>query len=142
MSKPFGYGAMLRTTAANHENGYSYQEGMEFEVEDYATAEEADSDDGYGYYYGSNNGGCNNVEVREDHVELVKSKEQMDARSIPTKAEVAEHIASESMGFGDDIEFDEADYSAKDGTFEIYGTKDGLRFAATVRVLTVERTDF
>jgi hypothetical protein len=133
---------MARTTVAHHENGYSYQDGMEFEVEDYVTPEEAESDDGYGYYYGSNQGGFNNVEVREDHVELVKSKEQMDARAIPTKAEVAEHIASESMGFGDDIEFDEADYSAKDGTFEIYGSKDGLRFAATVQVLTVERTDF
>jgi len=142
MSTPFEYGALVRTTVANHDNGYSYHDGMEFEVEDYVTAEEAESDDGYGYYYGNNNGGFNNVEVREDHVELVKSKDQMDARTIPTPAEIAEHLGSEALGFGDEIELDEADCSAKDGTFEIYGTKDGLRFAATVKVLAVERTDF
>jgi hypothetical protein len=133
---------MARTTVAHHENGYKYGQGVEFEIEDYATAEQAESSDGYGYYMGSNQGGFNNVEVREDHVELVKSREEMAARTIPTLAEVAEHIASEATGFGDDIEFDEADYSAKDGTFEIYGSKDGLRFAACVKVLTVERTDF
>ena len=137
-------GAMARTTAANLENNYAYRQGMEFVVEEYATAEEAESDDGKGYYIGSSNGGSYNVEVREDHAELVRSAKDMNARTIPTPADLAEYIASESFGgFWGDLEIDEADYSAKDGTFEVYGkTREGLRFAAVVRVLTVEGADF
>lgn len=139
---PIEPGAMARTTNDFHEDGYSYRKGMEFEVEEYATAEEAEAS--RGYYMGSNNGGGYNVEVREDHIELVRSATEMRSRTIPTPAEIAEHIASESLGgFSDDIDIDEADYSAKDGTFEVYGkTPEGLRFAATVKVLSVERADF
>lgn len=141
MTTPIESGALARTTQAFHEDGYSYGAGMEFEVEEHATAEQADAS--HGYYMGSNNGGGYNVEVREDHTEMVKSAAEMRKRTIPTAPELAEHIASESLGgFGDNIDLDEADYSAKDGTFEVYGSKDGLRFAATVRVLTIERTDF
>lgn len=141
MSNLIPSGALARTTQAFHEDGYTYREGMEFEVEERATAEEAEAS--HGYYMGSNNGGGYNVEVREDHAELVKSAADMRARTIPTPAEVAEHIASESLGGWDGLTVDEADYSATDGSFEIYGkTDDGLRFAAVVKVLAVERTDF
>jgi hypothetical protein len=134
-------GAMARTTQDFHEDGYSYSKGTEFEVEEYATAEEADAT--HGYYMGNNSGGFNNVEVREDHAELIKSRAEMRKRTIPTLAEVAEHIASESLGGWDGIEIDEADYSAKDGTFEVYGkSADGLRFTAVVQVLQVEHADF
>jgi hypothetical protein len=137
---PIESGALARTTQAFFEDGYAYGKGVEFEVEEYATAEEADAS--HGYYMGNQDGGFNNMEVREDHAELVRSAADMNARTIPTPAELAEHIASESLG-GFDIDLDQADYSAKDGTFEVYGkTADGLRFGATVRVLSVERTDF
>ena len=132
---------MARTTHAFHEDGYSYREGMEFEVEEYATAEEAEAS--HGYYMGNGNGGFNNVEVREDHVELVRSAADMRGRMLPTPAEIAEHLASESLGGWDGLDIDEADYSATDGSFEIYGrTPEGLRFAAVVKVLQVESTDF
>jgi hypothetical protein len=141
MSTPLETGSLARTTVAFSEEYYNYPAGMEFEIEDYASAEEADEP--YGYYLGHNNGGFNNVDVREDHVELVKSAAEMHSRTIPTPAELAAHLASESLGgFGDRVDLDESDASAKDGTFEVYGTKDGLRFAAIVKVLQVERTDF
>lgn len=141
MSTPLKPGSLARTTVAFSDDYYNYPAGMEFEIEDYATAEEADEP--YGYYYGSIHGGYNNVDVREDHVELVRSAEDMQSRTIPTPAEIAEHLASESLGgFGDSIDLTESDYSAKDGTFEVYGTKDGLRFGAIVKVLQVERTDY
>jgi hypothetical protein len=135
-------GAMARTTQAWNENGYNYPEGIEFEVEEYATAEEAESEDGFGYYMGNRNGGFNNVEVREDHVALVRSAQEMAARQVPTLAEVAECIASEMMGFND-LNIDEADYSSQNGYLELYGkTDEGLRFAVAVKVLDVQETDF
>lgn len=139
MNTPLEPGSLARTTVAFFEEGYAYRKGIEFEVEYYVTPEE--SGESHGYYVGLHED--SNVEVREDHVELVKSRAEMNARTIPTPAEIAEHLASESLGgFGDPFELDEADYSAKDGTFEVYGTKDGLRFAAVVKVLHVERTSF
>lgn len=140
MNKPIETGALARTTVAFSDNYYNYPAGMEFEVEDYATAEQADEP--YGYYYGNTNGGYN-IDVREDHVEFVKSRAEMDCRTVPTPAQIAEHLANESLGgFGAPFDLDESDWSAKDGTFEIYGTKDGLRFAAEVKVLRVVRTDY
>lgn len=131
---------MARTTVTFSDDIYNYRAGVEFEIEYHATAEEAD--ESHGYYYGTTTNDSS-IDVREDHVELVKSRAEMNARTIPTPAEIAEHLASESLGgFGDPFELDEADYSAKDGTFGVYGSKDGLRFAAVVKVLHVERTDF
>ena len=141
MSEPFEYGAMLRTTAEHHEDGYDYAKGMEFEVEDYVNAEDADADDGYGYYYGSNMGGINNVEVREDHVELVRTHAQMRARTLPTVSDVAEHIGSEVLG--GDLDIHETDWGGGEGIINLYGTTpEGLGFAAVVHVVRVERTDF
>ena len=141
MSTPFEYGAMARTTVEHREDGYSYGAGMEFTVEDYVTAEEAEADDGYGYYYGSNHGGMNNVEVREDHVELIRSRADMDARTIPSVSDIAEHIGSEAMG--GDFDIHETDWGGGEGIINLYGTTpEGLSFAATVKVLAVERTDF
>ena len=132
-------GAMARTTQAFNENGYTYREGMKFTVEEHATAEQAEA--AYGYYMGSNNSGFNNVEVREDHVELVRSAQEMAARQVPTPAEVAECIASELMGFND-LNIDEADYSDKNGFLELCGrTPEGLRFVANVKVLGVYEVD-
>lgn len=140
-TKPFEPGSMARTTVENREDGYNYGKGVEFEVEDYVTAEEAESDDWYGYYNGSNNGGFNNVEVREDHVELVRSREDMRARTLPTVSDIAEHIGSEAMG--GDFDIHETDWGGGDGIIYLYGkTPEGLNFAATVKVLDVERTDF
>lgn len=141
MSTAIENGAMARTTQAFHDDTYSYGAGVEFEVEDYATAEQAG--ESHGYYMGSSNGGFNNVEVREDHVELVKSAADMRARTIPTAAALAEHLASEALGGFGDIDLDEADYSDHDGSFEVFGTTaDGLRFGATVKVTSIERVDF
>jgi hypothetical protein len=135
-------GAMARTTQAWNENGYNYAEGLEFQVEYYATAEEADSDDGMGYYLGNRDGGFNNVEVREDHIELVRSAQEMGQRKLPTPQEVAEVIADEVMGFND-LNIDEADYSDPNGSLELVGTTpEGLRFVAYVKVLAIDHADY
>lgn len=134
-------GALAQTTTENHGDGYNYCKGMEFEVEEYITSEDAESDDGYGYYMGSNNGGCYNVEVREDHVELVRSAGAMRTRTLPTLSDIAEHIGSEAMGGRFDIH--ETDWGGGEGIINLYGTTpEGLSFAATVKVLNVERVDF
>lgn len=132
-------GAMARTTQDFHEDGYSYRKGMEFEVEEYATAEEAEAS--HGYYMGSNNGGGYNVEVREDHIELVRSRAEMQARTIPSVGDVAEHLSMESHG--GDLGIYESDFGGGEGIINLYGTTpEGLGFAATVQVLSVERTDY
>lgn len=140
MNTPLEPGSLARTTVAFSDDLYNYRAGVEFEIEYHATAEEAG--ESHGYYYGTTQSDSS-IDVREDHVELVKSRAEMNARTIPTPAEIAEHLAYESLGgFGDAFALDETDWSAKDGTFEVYGTKDGLRFAAVVKVLHVERTSF
>jgi len=132
---------MARTTTAHNENGYSYRAGMEFEIEEHATAEEADSDDGFGYYLGNRSGGFNNVEVREDHVELVKTRAQMQARELPSLSDVAEHLAKEAHG--GDLGVYESDWGSGEGIIYLYGeTEEGVHFAAEVKVLSVQRTDF
>lgn len=141
---PIEVGALARITRdAVPGSGHTYKQGKEFVVEDYVAA--ADSDDGIPFYWGSSHqtGNMNDVVVLADAVELVKSGAAMAARALPPASAVAEHISSEALGFGtDEFRFDEADYSAGDGTFELYGrTSEGLPMAVTVKVIRIVEVD-
>lgn len=154
--QPLEEGALARLTA----NAPSFAgdrvlwpKGFTFTVEEYCPALKP-GDEGYGdseyiqgeFYYGSAQGGINNVVVPADLVEQVMSAKEMGQRRPPSKAEVAEAIAGEvhsvhNVGF----EFDETDHSGavENATFEAYGsTEEGLRFGVEVQVLRVWEVDF
>lgn len=117
--------------------------GREFIVEDYVSAE--DSEDGIPFYWGSSHktGNMNDVTVAATDVELVKSGADMAARTLPSAQQIAQHLGSEALGFGSgEFSFSEADYSAADGSLELYGrTADGLPMSVTVKVIRIVQVD-
>lgn len=141
---PIEVGALCRITQNTTIDGdYPLKQGKEFIVEDYVN--EADSEDGIPFYWGSSfkTGNMNDVVVRAEFVELLKTAAEMSARTLPSPKSVAEYLATEALGFGgDNFSFDEADYSAGDGSFEVYGrTKDGLPLGVTVKVIRIVQVD-
>lgn len=147
---PIEEGALARTTTdiirdKGGERERRYPKGHEFVVEDYVSAE--DSEDGVPFYWGSTHksGNMNDVVVEARHVELVKSEAVMSARTLPSAKAIAEYLGSESLGGfgGKGFTFNEADYSAGDGTLELYGsTDDGLPVGVTVKVIRIVQVDF
>jgi hypothetical protein len=141
---PIEVGALCRITQdITDDDGRPIRAGKEFVVEDYVNEE--DSEDGIPFYWGSSHktGNMNDVVVRAEYVELVKSQADMAARELPSAKAVAQYLANESLGFGSDrFSFDEADYSAGDGSFEIYGrTSEGLPLGVTVKVIRIVQVD-
>jgi hypothetical protein len=141
---PIEVGALCRITQNTTIDGdYPFKAGKEFVVEDYVS--EADSEDGIPFYWGSSHktGNMNDVVVRAEYVELVKSRADMEARTLPPAASIAQYLATEALGFGgENFSFDEADYAAGDGSFEIYGrTTEGLPLGVTVKVIRIVQVD-
>lgn len=142
---PIEAGALCRTTedVALDGSNYIYQKGKEFVVEDYVSA--ADSEDGIPFYWGSSHqtGNMNDVVVRAEFVELVKSSADMAARTLPSAKQITNYLAGEALGFGNDkFSFSEADYSGGDGTLELYGrTAEGLPLGVTVKVIRIVQVD-
>lgn len=134
-------GAMARVTETNVDevSGWNYRKGETFVVEDYVSSEDSDADGAEPFYWGSNHGGMNNITVLAKHAEQIKSAAAMANRKAPSKAAIAEAIGGEVLTDHDGFFFNEADYSTKDGTVELYGeTDDGIEFSVTVQVLNVE----
>lgn len=138
-------GALARITRdiTDEYSKRQYRKGHEFIVEDYVSAEE--SEDGIPFYWGSTHksGNINDVVVVHDAVELVKSSADLAARTLPSAKAIAAYLAGEALGFGgDDFSFREADYSAGDGSLELYGrTADGLPMGVTVKVIRIVQVD-
>lgn len=146
---PIEEGALVRTTkeiirGEGSDRKRRYPKGHEFVVEDYVSA--SDSEDGIPFYWGSTHksGNINDVVVEAQHVELVKTQASMSERTLPSAKAVAQYLAVEALGFGgEDFSFNDADYSAGDGTFELQGTTtDGLAMGVTVKVIRIVQTDF
>ena len=121
--------------------GKGYKAGRLIEIEEYIDANEAE--DGIAFYWASSHGtgNVNDICVASEHVELVKTAEQMTARRIPTMEELRDFLGSELLGDGDTFEVTETD---RDGNgVEIAGkTRDGLRFAATIQITSIYEADF
>ena len=115
----------------------TYPQGFTFTVEDYVSVEE--SEGGNAFYWGSTNGGINNVNFLASDVEQVKTAEEMAARPLPTPQQLAVLLGSGIGSFdADGFELVGADYSDGDGTVEFDGlTADGLPFSFAVQVTAV-----
>lgn len=104
--------------------------GTEFVIDGYNPA---DGDD-VAFYDGSNDWGS--VEADADAVEVVMSAEQMTSRELPGIDTIREYV-SDLSGDVDGIDVTTST-PLDEGTVELRGvTADGLRFVATVQVVSV-----
>lgn len=121
--------------------GKGYKAGRLIEIEEYIDANEAE--DGVAFYWASSHGtgNMNDICVAAEHVAVVKTAEQMNARRIPTMEELRDFLGSELLGDCATFEVTETD---RDGNgVEIAGkTRDGLRFAATIQITSIYEADF
>lgn len=146
MTEPMKRGAIAQVTTET-ENQLTHRllpKGYRFEVEDYVSAEE--SEDGRAFYWGSADGGGNNVAVLAEFAEQVMSAEQASQRTIPTRPKLAKEIGAALVRDGGDrsgFAIFECDGVTGDGvTTELFGkTDEGLSFGFRVRVEQVWRTD-
>jgi hypothetical protein len=118
-----------------------YPKGFEFVVEEFVTAghpEEGEID--VNFYYGSANGGMNNITVMATDVELVKTAAEQAARKKPTQQEAAEYVANALLHGNGFTIFETQPFV--DGEIEAYGhTDEGLAFGFRVQVSPTWRTD-
>lgn len=122
-------------------DGKGYKAGRLIEIEEHIDANEAE--DGVAFYWASSHGtgNMNDVCVAAEHVALVKTSEQMNARRIPTMEELRDFLGSELLGDSATFEVTETDHDGNG--VEIAGkTRDGLRFAATIQITSIYEADF
>lgn len=120
----------------------AFSKGTTFIVEEYVTAKE--SDDGKAFYWGNSRpGNMNDICAPADAVELVKSKAQMEARTIPTRNQILELLSSAVMDSGNGFSINETNRDQANGMIECSGeTDDGLTFAFHLTVTNLQETDF
>jgi hypothetical protein len=143
VTEPFKQGSLVRTTKLTPNFAKSgsaklvmTKPGFEFTVEEYISAEEAE--DGTAFYWGSAQGGCNNVAAWASDIELVKTADEMAARRIPTVPEVVELISSALIGAEGVHETDRDGVSG----VEVYArAENGLTYGFRVHVTDLWRTD-
>lgn len=144
MTEPMKRGALARTIKGTNDLsvlGRRYSPGFEFEVEDYVPDGEVSGEPAV-FYWGSANGGMNNVCVLAEDVEEAKSAEEMAARTLPDPKDLLDFIASAMLTDRDGIEITEVDRSGK--VIEAFGkTEDGLTFGFSfpVHEVSIWRTD-
>lgn len=138
---PAGSLAKITQDFRDDENSRSRKKGDLIEIEDYVSAEEAEY--GVAFYWASSHGtgNMNDVCVEADHVELVKTPEEMNARRIPTMEELRAFLGSELLGDAPTFDVTETDHDGNG--VEIAGTtRDGLRFVATIQITSIYEADF
>lgn len=132
---------MARLTASSELSEHqprTYRAGTQFEVEAFVDSEE--SEDGVPFYWGNIDGGMSNAWFPADIVELVMSREQMDARTVPTPTEIMEQIWGDIAGDEDGIGRVSESTWNKDNTAEFFVQHDnGIGYAFTVVVTRVAR---
>lgn len=134
---PYPEGTLVRVLPHDPLDWDKARVESEFIVEDYVSAEEAD--DGIAFYWGSNNGGMNNVTCPASAVQLVKTAAEMAARRPPTPEAVARHL--NAMG---DHEVFDVDETEPDGNSVLLvgTTPDGLRIVVRLVVAEVYEVDY
>lgn len=133
---------LTRDVPADFSGDRVYTKGQTFTIEDYVSVEE--SEDGIPFYWGNTRAdNINDICAPADAVELVKSKAQMDARIIPTRAQMMDMLGSAVMSDGNGFTVNESYKDSSSGVIECAGeTDDGLTFAFNITVTTPHETDF
>lgn len=127
----------------DNSGNWDYYPGQEFVVDDYVSGDDSDIN-GIAFYWGNSEHGHSDVAVPAQHVTLLLTPEQMDARELPKVEVLVRHAANGVMDFHDAFDINEVDWQqAEDGYLIAEGkTSEGLRFSFKVTVTDIERTDF
>lgn len=111
-------------------------------VGDYISAEEATK--GVAFYWGSSHGSgnINDVTMAATDVELVKTRAQMEGRTLPTREQILDMLGTSLLDDGEGFEVVETNKDSDNGTIECYGkTEEGLAFVFTVSVAKLHHAD-
>lgn len=111
-------------------------------VGEYISAEEAT--EGVAFYWGSSHGtgNMNDVTMNATDVELVKTRAQMEGRTIPTRDQIVSMLGLALMDDGEGFEVVETNQDSASGAVECFGkTADGLAFVFTVNVTKLHEVD-
>lgn len=111
-------------------------------VGQYISAEEAT--EGVAFYWGSSHGtgNMNDVTMNATDVELVKTRAQMEGRTIPTRDQIVSMLGLALMDDGEGFEVVETNQDSANGAVECFGkTADGLAFVFTVNVTKLHQVD-
>ena len=133
-------GTQVRLTEATTDlrTECEYPRGFEFVIDDFILAEE--SKDGEAFYRGLTPD-CSTVCVRADFVELVRTAEQANARTLPTPQQIVKEVADGLLGAFDSFLITDIDRDSA-GTAEVYGRiYEGLTFGYEIQVKRVWKTD-
>lgn len=148
MTAPIEPGAMafLLRDSKDLFNGYERRRGFEFEVEEFVPAfPEHEGDPDYiqvDYYEGHTSSGWSNVCLAAEDVALLRTKEEMNNRALPSVADLVEWLGDSLGDFKDDGSISEADLNKDEGEIEFAGvTPEGLPFAFSVKILNVYEAD-
>lgn len=134
---PLAPGTIARATRWT-DGGLS--KGERFTIDDFVSAEE--SEDGVAFYNGSARGGFGNVWIEADSVDVEMTADEARARKVPSLKEVRRFVAGLCGETGETFDIDESDYSGTGNRVSLYGeTDDGLRFAITLAVESIEEAD-
>lgn len=141
MTEPMKRGALARVInptidLARPGKTRRYARGFEFVVEDFVPDGEVAGEPCV-FYWGSANGGVNNVAVLAADVKQVKSGEEMAARELPEAKQVLDFILSALLDEHDGLEIDQTSLDNR----EIIGygtTADGLDFGFAIPVTEVK----
>lgn len=137
-------GTLVETTRAvlkEYDGIDTWPAGTQFTIEDYVA--EKESEDGVPFYWGSRNGGVYNIYAPADAVNMVKSAVEMNAPTIPTRAQIIDALGSALLCSGDGFSINETGKNPGYGTIECAGkTDEGLHFAFTIVLPEPHETDF
>lgn len=125
---PHSQGTLVRLIRDSDFAGAHQRQGLEIEVEEFVTAEEAE--DGTAFYWGSARGGMNNVVFRHEDVEVVRTASQQANREAPSREALLRAVGSMIItGDSDGIRVTETGYDAEKGAIEVVAiTDEGLEF--------------
>lgn len=142
---PIESGALARIThdSAPQWQDCSYKSGKLIMIEDYVSA--AIAEDGVAFYWASSHrtDNINDVTIDARHVELVKSRAQLEGRTIPTRAQILDALGTALLCDGEGFTVSEANKDTEHFTIECAGTTDdGLHFAFELTVPEPHETDF
>lgn len=139
-------GAMVRVTEDTPDlSGRAHRaKGFEFEVEDvYPGLPDDQHEPGQiniPFVEGSTAGGYNNVTLPVSVLEVVKTPEQMRARTLPTPDTINKFLISSLLEEDHGIDINET--QVNDGVVHCYGTTDdGLTFGFSVKIDSIYPTD-
>lgn len=120
---------------------HTYSKGTLGIVEYYVPEGDPDAEGGPAFYELRREYGMGNFWANEADVERTRTAEELNARRLPTRAEIIQALPL-SWGYREGLDIFESDASPATNEIEFYGqTEAGLRFGVRLEVVDIWETD-